>query len=379
MGKTQMHCDYCDLDNHNIDTCYKLHGYPTDKPRNSRRNPSHSNSLSSGPSRANDRAMVTAPMVTQEQYNKILAMLSSGSADFNANLAGIALYAPSFSAWIIDTGASNHMCSSLSLFSSYKPCPNPSFVQLPDGSDAKITHIGTVVLSPDLQLDNVFYIPSFKFNLLSVSQLTNSHQYSVVFLRDRCIFQDLSAKRTIGLGSVHGNLYYLQASSANLVTGTPTIDIWHWRLGHPSHHRMSELAKNVSSISYSPLHVCDICPQAKQTRLCFPHSSISTNKPFQLIHVDIWGSFSKPSMSGARFFFTIVDDFSRCTWIYLMCFKSDMKYHLKSFFSMVKTQYHCQIKHIFSGQGEEFLPEIQQIRSDNGSEFLSNEMQHFFF
>lgn len=150
MGKTRMHCDYCDLDNHNIDTCYKLHGYPTDKPRNSRRNQSHSNSLSSGPSRANDRAMVTAPMVTQEQYNKILAMLSSGSTDFNANLAGIALSAPSFSAWIIDTGASNHMCSSLSLFSSYKPCPNPSFVQLPDGSDAKITHIGTVVLSPDL-------------------------------------------------------------------------------------------------------------------------------------------------------------------------------------------------------------------------------------
>ncbi|KAF7151467.1 hypothetical protein RHSIM_Rhsim02G0167500 [Rhododendron simsii] len=171
MGKSRMHCDYSDLDNHNIDTCYKLHGYPTDKPRNSR----------------------------------------------------IALSAPSFSAWIIDTGASNHMCSSLSLFSSYKPCPNPSFVQLPDGSDAKITHIGTVVLSPDLQLDN-----------------------------------DLSAKRTIGLGSVHGNLYYLQASSANLVTGTTTIDIWHWRLGHPSHQRMSELAKNVSSISYSPLHVCDI-------------------------------------------------------------------------------------------------------------------------
>lgn len=61
-----------------------------------------------------------------------------------------------------------------------------------------------------------------------------------------------------------------------------------------------------------------------------------------------------------------------------MCFKSDTMYHLKSFFAMVKTQYHSKIQHIFSGDGDEYFPEIQQVRSDNGAEFLSNEMQHFF-
>ena len=44
---------------------------------------------------------------------------------------------------------------------------------------------------------------------------------------------------------------------------------------------------------------------------------------------------------------------------------------------MGKTQFHCQIKNIFSGDPL-FLPQIQQVRSDNGIEFLSNEMQHFF-
>lgn len=114
------------------------------------------------------------------------------------------------------------------------------------------------------------------------------------------MFQNLSERKTIGLGSACSGLYYLQTPSAHLITGTPTINIWHWQLGHPYHHRQHELAKNVSSISRSNNYVCDICPQAKQTRLSFPTSSISSNKPFQLIHVDIWGSFSQRSMSGAR-------------------------------------------------------------------------------
>ncbi|KAF7112856.1 hypothetical protein RHSIM_RhsimUnG0185000 [Rhododendron simsii] len=221
--------------------------HPIDKPRGSSNNHRLSSSSSSGAPRSNDRAMVAAPLITQDQYNNILAMLSSGSINSQANLAG-----------------------------------------------------------------------------------------------------------------------------------TPTIDIWHWRLGHPSHHRLSELAKNVPSISCSNKYVCDVCPQAKQTKLSFPTSSISSNNPFQLIHVDIWGSFSQQSMSGARYFLTIVDDFSRCTWVYLMRFKSDTSYHLKSFFSMVKTQFQGKITHVFSGDGDLFLPQIQQDRFDNGSEFLSNKMQHFF-
>ncbi|XP_058213868.1 uncharacterized protein LOC131325566 [Rhododendron vialii] len=87
-GKPRMHCDYCDRDNHNRDTCYRLHGYPTDKPRSSSNNRRLSSSSSSGASRPNDRAMVAAPLITQDQYNNILAVLSPGSTNLNANLAG---------------------------------------------------------------------------------------------------------------------------------------------------------------------------------------------------------------------------------------------------------------------------------------------------
>ena len=49
-----------------------------------------------------------------------------------------------------------------------------SLVQLPNGELAQVTHIGTVVLSSSLILKNVLCVPSFSFNLLSISSLTQS-------------------------------------------------------------------------------------------------------------------------------------------------------------------------------------------------------------
>jgi len=88
----------------------------------------------------------------------------------------------------------------------------------------------------------------------------------------------------------------------------------------------------------------------------FPLSNISTTAPFSLLHCDIWGPHRISSHSGARYFLTIVDDFTRCTWVFLMSNKSDTQSLLKSFFLFVCTQFNVNIK---------------TIRTDNGSEFLS--------
>jgi len=47
----------------------------------------------------------------------------------------------------------------------------------------------------------------------------------------------------------------------------------------------------------------------------FNLSVSKTNKtsPFDLIHVDIWGGYKVASISGAKYFLTIVDDHTRCT------------------------------------------------------------------
>ena len=179
--------------------------------------------------------------MSQEQYQNILAMTSVGNSQPPVHLAGTAI-SPS-NLWIIDTGASNHICSSLSLFTEYSACTSLSFVQLPDGSRAGVTHTGSISFSANFHLKNVFYIPSFKYNLLSVSQLTKSLKCLVSFYDSHCIFQDPTTKRTIGLGKVHDGLYFLQPSHALPAASSPLFDLWHWRLGHPSLSRLVDLTK----------------------------------------------------------------------------------------------------------------------------------------
>ena len=54
-------------------------------------------------------------------------------------------------------------------------------VRLPNGDMAKVTHIGTVQVSPTLILENVFCIPSFSFNMISISKLTQNPSCCCIF------------------------------------------------------------------------------------------------------------------------------------------------------------------------------------------------------
>ena len=75
------------------------------------------------------------------------------------------------------------------------------------------------------------------------------------------------------------------------------------------------------------------------------------------MHVDIWGPYSTPSLNGSRYFFTLVDDYNRCTWVFLMKYKSEASSLIQSFYNLILTQFNLPIK---------------VIRSDNGPEFALN-------
>lgn len=63
------------------------------------------------------------------------------------------------------------------------------------------------------------------------------------------------------------------------------------------------------------------------------------------------------------FFLTIVDDYSRGTWVYLMKHKDQTAAMLMNFYNMVETQFNASIK---------------RIRSDNDTEFINSTLQKFF-
>ncbi|CAH9142335.1 unnamed protein product, partial [Cuscuta epithymum] len=108
------------------------------------------------------------------------------------------------------------------------------------------------------------------------------------------------------------------------------LDLWDQRLGHASDQRLHNIASLQGSKRFN--NFCDSCIRAKQTRLPFPVSIIKTTCCFELIHCDIWGGYKCDSITGARYFLTIVDDFTRAVWVYLIKNKSEVPQVLIQFF-----------------------------------------------
>ena len=245
----------------------------------------------------------------------------------------------------------------------HKVSPSPySSVSLPNGNKVQIDSIGSIKFGFDFLIKEIFHVPSFCDNLLFVIKMTKSLNCSVTFFPNFCILQDLATKKTIGLGKQHNGLYYFSTNITPLVSlstqkanqASTQSDLWHKRLDHPSIHPMKHLTVSVPEISFNSNKVCDVCPLAKQTRLPFALSSISTSEPFKLIHCDSWEAFRVPSLFGAYYFLTIVDDFFGHTWVYLMRFKSETQSLLRNFFSLVVTQFNSKVKRFRVNNGREF-------------------------
>lgn len=70
-----------------------------------------------------------------------------------------------------------------------------------------------------------------------------------------------------------------------------------------------------------PFH-SDTCMIPKCHRLPFARSVSMAQKPFDLVHMDIWGPYRVPDVRRAHYFLTILDDCTQTTWTFLMPGKS---------------------------------------------------------
>lgn len=76
---------------------------------------------------------------------------------------------------------------------------------------------------------------------------------------------------------------------------------------------------NLGSVVNSELlNKCPVCPLAKHTRLVFPTSNSKVDSPFSLIYMDLWGPYKIATFDKKYNFLTVMDDFSRYTWIHLL-------------------------------------------------------------
>ncbi|KAK2375797.1 putative mitochondrial protein [Trifolium repens] len=398
-------CSYCHKPNHTVENCFKKHGVPPHMMCNYFGS-AHNASADGGDVNVNPSAssndskgMNTAPSLTQEQYDKLLTLIQSssisqGSIPATSNqvssfqtvgpsstgkqgiVTSIAQCHYSFichnitlDTWMIDSGASHHICASLHWFHSYSEI-TPMIIKLPNGDHVTTKISGTIVFSPWLSITGVLYVPTFNVNLISVSLLCQDAQCLVKFTNTTCTFQDQKSLKMIGSAERRDGLYYLLQTNQTCASSNhsnlqlfpsannaciPDSALWHFRLGHLSSSRLALLQSHFPFIHNNPNSVCDICHFAKHRKLPFVHSYHKANKFFDLIHFDIWGPISIKSVHHHSYFLTAVDDYSRYTWIILMKTKSEARQHVQNFIIFAETQHNCSVNSIRTDNGPEFI------------------------
>lgn len=172
------------------------------------------------------------PAYTPSQYQRILKILNEeNKAEEVVNMAGIFNDSDSVTVclcnsnhdevmsandtpnkeetWIVDSGAIFYMTSRVDMLDEVSNS-NKSVgrkVYLPNGQTTYVTHSGNCSIPSSGVLENVLVVPDFKYNLLSVSQLTRQLRCSVRFFSEFCIFQDLFNGEVRGIGNEVEGLY----------------------------------------------------------------------------------------------------------------------------------------------------------------------------
>lgn len=112
-----------------------------------------------------------------------------------------------------------------------------------------------------------------------------------------------------------------------------------------------------------PNKVCTGCLMSKQTRRPFPaQATYKAEEILELIHGDLCGPIIPETLAGNKYFFLLVDDYSRIMWVYMLKSKDQAFDTFKKFKAQVENSTGKRVK---------------VFRTDRGGEFTSNQFTSY--
>ena len=303
------------------------------------------------------------------------------AAAFMASVESLESAEKKCSPWVIDSGASSHMTKEKHVMVNFQEFDKPENVALGDGRVVKALGSGSVRMnmlfeateSKKAVLYDVLYVPKLTCNLFSVRAAVAKGN-AVEFGPQKCCIWDENGKLR-GMGSLADKLYQLDCQVVPTAdTGYASVassqgsDLWHQRLGHVHEPRLkkcveSESVQGIDIKKMTELSFCEGCLAGKMCRKPFPAvGEIRSTRRLQLVHSDVCGPMHTPSIGGAKYFVTFIDDYTRCCAVYFMKHKSEVFDKFIEFEASVTNDV-CKA--------------IGTLRTDNGGEYLSTELQNY--
>ncbi|RVX02576.1 Retrovirus-related Pol polyprotein from transposon TNT 1-94 [Vitis vinifera] len=329
------HCTYCNKLGHTRDRCYQLHGRP---PRTAHVAQSSDSQLPQPPSSSASHA----------------SQASVASVAQPGNASACLTHTSSLGPWILDSEASDHLFGNKDFFSSITTTSDLPTVTLANGSQTVAKGIGLALPLPSLPLTSVLYTPECSFNLISINKITRTLNCSITFSDKFVTLQDRSTRKTTGIGRESQGLYHLTSDSYPTVCISIDVPLLiHSRLGHPSLSKFQKMVPRFSTLSSLS---CESCQLGKHTRVSFPKRLNNRAKsPFELVHTDVWGPCRTASTFGFQYFVTFIDDYSRCTWLFLMKNRAELFSIFQKFYAEIQTQFNISIRVLRSNNAREYF------------------------
>ncbi|KAJ0891706.1 putative transcription factor interactor and regulator CCHC(Zn) family [Helianthus annuus] len=226
---SNLKCTHCNMLGHTVDRCFEIVGYPPGFKRRVNSN-NQSNRVNLASNNKTSSVIGTSSSVsgnglpfTSEQIAKLLSLVGEkGESDSqNQKVGGECFNVFNFvscsssvnfsmNGWIVDSGASQHMVSTDKNLINFVDVSEFNItVGHPNGTSVKVLKIGDLKLTNDILLKDVFYVPGYCVNLLSVYKLSKDNHVSVKFNETSCFLQDSSSKRILMSGRQDCGLYFV--------------------------------------------------------------------------------------------------------------------------------------------------------------------------
>jgi hypothetical protein len=259
--------------------------------------------------------------------------------------------------WVLDSGCSQHITYDKSRF--VRLTRQGGAVTVANRKELPIAGKGTVeinVASKRVRLDEVLYVPTIGYNLLSISQLADKG-ISTLFDKEKAEIR--RSGNLLATSYRQGRTYVLREAIACRVDVESSGDsiLWHRRLGHPGNDKLVSASQGLTGIpSLSPIsEKCETCELSKATRLQSKQPVEKATTPLTRVFIDFWGPYKYKTLAGNRYMLTITDDYSRKCWIELTKTRDEVYNRLRGWRPIAEQE--CGYK-------------LEAIRVDNAKEFL---------
>lgn len=280
-------------------------------------------------------------------------------------------YSPS--TWIFDSGASRHMSGHQSDFVDLRP--RTGTISIAGGAKLPVEGIGSIRLM--LKLPDGGTQPAIFTDVLYSRHLLGTRLFSWSHVRHN--FQlngqgnDIHIRsrggKCVMWAKFHGGGFTIQTD--NVPYGDEQANFASYKDFHQAvgHIRMT---RNTAQRLYAdgqlvpaepPDWHCHDCEMAKSTRrkpVSVVHTDERAKEPFDVIHTDLSGQFSTPSLAKSRYFIPFLDEKTRYVWVRFAKTKTDIPVIINDFIHFVQTHHNVVIKFFHTDGGGEFTGQATQ-------------------